>query len=186
MVGAWGAILGPRGDGLQNGGHARPIFSRAACHDGRAMARALFAARHADPHQTEGQASGIATVGVMEIRVARVNHQIIWAQQGAKGCKLVIDRRPRRHHQDDRARRLDGRNKISHRLGRGDPGGKIPGAGMKVARDLHGAVPDGDGKALFSDVQRKGRAHRAKADQADLWPRLYHGHCTPFLFRITE
>jgi hypothetical protein len=104
-------------------------------------------------------------------------------RSGGQRGQLVIDGGPCGHHQDDRARRPGRGDQIRQRLGRGDTGRKIPGSGVKIARDLRRAVPDRDGKALVRDVQRQSRPHRSKTDQPDL--RHRHAHSAPLLFTIT-
>ena len=183
MVGARRTIICPCGDGLQDRGHAGPILGCPTCHDRWAVPRALLPTRDADAHVAERQARRRPTVGVMEVGVASVDHQIIGLKKRGKGGKLVIDRLTGRNHQDDRPGRGHGGHQIGECVGGYDPVGQRPCLGVEGVSDRGRSVPDGDRKALFGNVQGQRRAHGAKADQADV--RLY-GHCTPLRFRTTE
>ena len=65
------------------------------------------------------------------------------------------------------------------RFRRDDPYRKIACAVVEGAGHIGGAIPDRNRKALFGDIEREGRAHRSKADQADL---CTHFPRPPFVF----
>ena len=167
---------------LQHRGHPVPIGLLAAAHDRGAMARTLFAARHAHAKKMRPLDLGLSRspVGVVEIRVACVDDQIIRAQQGAQSGYLVIDHRPRRHHQNDRPWGFNRRHKIGQRVRSDDPRRKFPGIGLEGVGDRNRPVPHRNVKALFGDVQGQAGAHGTKANQPDL--RVGHGRCTPLRF----
>ncbi len=190
VIGTGGAVFGLGRDGLEDRGHARPVFGRAARHDRRAVPGTLLAAGNADAHEAEREALRGAAVGIVEIGVARVDHEVVGREQRREGCQHVVHRRACGNHQDDRARRRDGGDEIGEGVGGRDAGGEIPCPGLEGPGHAGGAVPDGDREALLGDIERQRRAHGAKADQAGLrfghGPRSLHGICTPLRLRITE
>ena len=173
VVSAGGAVFGPCGDGLQDRSNTHPVLSVASGHDGGAVAGAVLATRDSHPEEVERQARGRAAVGVVEVGVARVDHQVVGGKVRGQCGQHVIDGGACRDHQDDRAGRLNGVYEVGQRVGGGDVVCKRSGLGLEGVGHAGRAVPDGDGEALFGDVQRKGRAHRAKADEADV---RFHGH----------
>ncbi len=66
--------------------HAVPVRGVAAAHDRGAVACALLSAGHAHAQEPEGQAGRGAAVGVVEIGIARVDHQIVGVQQRRQRC----------------------------------------------------------------------------------------------------
>ncbi len=77
-VAAGGAVFNLGGDGLEDLLHVRPCFGVAAGHDGRAEARALFAAGDAGADEENALRREVlgAAVGVGEQRVAAVDDDV--------------------------------------------------------------------------------------------------------------
>ena len=134
------------------------------------MARPVLAARHADAHEIKGVLGGFAAAafGIGIIGVAGVDDQIARPQQGAQRGDLVVNHRTGRDHQDDRARRRDGGDKVLQRLRGRQPHRQIASPGDEGVGDGGGAVIDGNRIAIFGDVQCQRSTHGAKADQAEM------------------
>ena len=89
-------------------GDAVPILRRATAHDRGAMPRALFPARNPHSHKARAKIGSRTAICVVEIGVARVDDQIVLAQQGLQGGNLVIHGLTCGNHQDDSPGRGDG------------------------------------------------------------------------------
>jgi hypothetical protein len=149
--------------------HTSVGFTRAADHDGRAVARALLAARNA--HAYEGQAGtfklGKASDGVAEIGVAGVDYDVAGRQHSAQQGNLLVDRLAGLDHDDDRARRLYGGGQFLHRRTRHDHPAQVAGGRRECFCASSSAVENRDAMTLFGYVERQVGAHDAKADKAD-------------------
>ena len=154
-------ILG--GNGVQDGGHAVPIAALAATHDSGAVTRALFTTRHTNAQKARPRdsRSSRAARGVMEQRIARVDDQIIAAQQWRQVGNHIVNGLTRGHHQDNRARWFDRGDQILQALGRRDHLGQRACFGLEAMGHSGGAVPNGNRKALFRDIERQHRSHSA-------------------------
>ena len=80
---------------------------------------------------------------------------------------LLVHRLAGLHHDDDRARRTDGRRKLGDRLAGHDRRCRLPAASMECAGSRRGPVEHRDAIALFRDVEGEVGAHHAKPDQSD-------------------
>src|SRR5690606_36503049 len=129
----------------------------------------FFAAGHA--HADESQAGPFQFLEtshrVAEVGVAGVDYDIIGLQFAAKRCDLLIHRGSSRHYDNDRARRADGLRQFIKVAAWHNTLGKLTRARPELLHPRDRAVEHRDGVALFGNVERKVRAHRAKADQTD-------------------
>ena len=86
------------------------------------MPRAFGTAGHAQSDEPEALRLDFTSAppGVPEICVARINQHIALIEQRQQRGDLAVDRRVCRHHQHDRARRVQRRNQRSKRIARGE------------------------------------------------------------------
>src|SRR5262249_46646642 len=117
-----GPVVDLGGDFGQHRGQVLVRTARAAGHERRAVARALLAAR--DAHSHVPQAGGFvltgAALGVGEVLVAAVYHQVAGFETGAQRGKRVVDGCARLYHKNNAARALEGRRQLGRRLGPDD------------------------------------------------------------------
>ncbi len=138
------------------------------------------------PDAEEGRADrlglGRAASGVAEVRVAGVDDQVVGAEQRAQRRDHRVDRVAGRHHQDDRARRLQRGDEVLERRAGDEARGEVAGLGDERLRHAGRAVEDRDVGALLGDVERQRRPHRAETDQTNI---RFH-RATPFGTAMTS
>ena len=122
--------------------------------------------RHAEEMQIPGDEFPAAALGVVEVRVARIDDQIARRKRRRQLAKHGIDYLACRHEQDDGPRQAQPSHK---RLGIGRAPDRAAGALLlQTLRLGRIGVEPGNGVAVVREVEQEITAHHAQADHAEI------------------
>jgi hypothetical protein len=140
-----------------------------AHHDRRTVEGTLLASgdAHADEVQSLLLQGPLAAQGVLEVRVAPVDHDVALVQQRDQLVDHRVGRVPGLHHDHDRARLLDARDEVLHRL-RADELTVVPVLVEKRRHPLRGPVVHRNGVAVRGHVAGEIATHDGEAGHADV------------------
>ena len=159
-----------RGDGVNHWRQPRKVRRLGPDHDRRAVTRPLGPARDAHAYERKplGRKVRRPPLRVAEIGVAGVDDCIAPGQMRDQRGNLVIDRRPRRNHQDHRARSHQRRRQRRQAFAGRQVGRQITGIGHEIMGPRCGPVENRNPKSMVREVQRQIGPHGSQPDHADL------------------
>ena len=154
---------------LEDGPDVRPRLGVAAGHERRAVARAFLAAgdARADEEDALFLAVLVAAHGVLVERVAAVDDDVAFFEQGREEVDELVDRRAGLHQQHDAARFLEQPDEFLEAV-RADDLGALGLVGEKFIDLADGAIVDRDDKAVVVHVEDDVLAHDGQSDEGDV------------------
>lgn len=141
-------------NGLEDILEIRPGFLVATRHQGRAVARTLFASGDAGAHETDALASTVlgTTVGVGEVGVTTIDDDVAALEERDEGLDIVVDSLASLDQQHHTARLLELGDEFLDGVGTDD--GLALRLILEKPVDLcHGSVEGGNGEAIVCHVK---------------------------------